>query len=463
MNGSLTENRLNYILEHLGHHFRLSEDLLSKIHYGNAGTPDNPCIQFHASEKELDLEKVIWMEGIPVLYPGSQETNSFYSFEDSNLIFHHDLLRSAFHLLSGYEEIKSGKLDEYGRFPYTESLQFQLGIIGKPVVNYYFEIILKGIEEFCGKSQIPFERKQVFSKPILMLSHDIDRLDAYSFFEAGFKLKQLLGLAPSPYGTGGKLREFITALYYFLNPFTKKNPFWSFGRMMEWERERNIRSTYYFLEKEGGRNVNSRYKFSENRIHALLRDLSAAGHEIGIHGTIQSATDQSAMNRTVNNLARVSPDPVVGIRQHYLKFTPGKTADIQNTAGLVYDASLGFAEHDGFRNSYCWPFRLYNFGSEQTMDHWEIPLTVMEGTHFYYRKLSLEAGFGSVSELLSEVLKFNGVFSLLWHNHFFDEKEFPGVTPHYLKILDLCTSKGLEGLPGKEIIDLIRNQSGSAT
>ena len=355
--------------------------------------------------------------------------------------------------------MKIGTLDEFGRFPYTDSLQYKLGIVGKPVVNYYFEIILDALDTFAKEQGIAFSRDPLLKKPLLMLSHDIDRLDAYSVFETGFKLKQLLGIAPSPYRFGGKLRDFFTSLFHFLNPFSSKNPFWSFEKMDQWERERGIKSTHFFLEREGGRNVNSRYRFHEKRIRNLVKELAEAGHEVGIHGTIQSATDQEFMDRTIGHLAEVSPNPVEGIRQHYLKFTPGLTGQIQEKAGLKYDASLGFAEHDGFRNSYCWPFKLFDHTENRILNLWEIPLTVMEGTHFYYRKLDFEEGFAAISSLASEVKRFNGVFSFLWHNHFFDEREYPGITEYYLSILDLLTSSGMEGIPGTRIIDLMHKKS----
>ena len=75
--------------------------------------------------------------------------------------------------------------------------------------------------------------------------------------------------------------------------------------------------------------------------------------------TMQSWDNPPAMNRTLDHLRAVSPEAVTGIRQHYLRFKPGQTAQIQAEAGLVYDASLGFSEHDGFRNSYCWPFKFF--------------------------------------------------------------------------------------------------------
>ena len=85
------------------------------------------------------------------------------------------------------------------------------------------------------------------------------------------------------------------------------------------------------------------------------------------------------------------------------------------------------------------------------MDLWEIPLTLMESTHFYYRKLDLESSRSAIEKLIAEVVKFNGVFSLLWHNNSFDERQIAGITAHYTGILDLCKENQMEGLTGQAI------------
>lgn len=462
MRNRLTAIQLEYVLDHLGHHAKLGDDLRLLIQYGEQALAGTPSVYFPASDAELDLDKVIRIDEIPVLYPLADNSAAFYEFKEKSLCFHHDVLKSIFHLLSGYEEVKNGARDQYGRFPYSESLQFKLGIIGKPVVNYYMEIILTGLRQFCKINGIPFQSRPLLDRPILMLSHDVDLIDAYDFKETAYKFKQLLGLADSPFKFQGKLRDACTALYHFLNPFSKKNPFWSFDKLMEWEAERGFHSSYYFLEKDG-KYDNSRYHFHKSRIRKLMGVLSSQGHEIGIHGTMQSYDKLQAMRRTVEHLRAVAPTAVTGIRQHYLRFKPNHTAQIQAEAGLSYDASLGFAECDGFRNSYCWPHKFFDFNKQRAMDYWEIPLTLMDVSHFYHRKLSNEQSREAIEKLATEVVKFNGVFSLLWHNSFFNEAEFPGITEHYTGILDLFESLGMEGITGMEIIgrmNLARDRQG---
>ncbi len=452
----LSDSKIRYILEHLGHHARISEEISSRFRFGSAPESGKALICFPSSDKELDIQKVIHIDQIPVLYPVHANQDAFFSMQQNSLVFHHDLLKSAFHLLSGYDELKSDARDEYGRFPYPSSLQHSLGTIYRPLVNYYFEVILNGIEQFCQSNGLAFERIPLLRKPILMLSHDIDFIDAYDFYETGFKFKMLLGLAKSPYSIQGRFKAAFTALYHFLNPFSRKNPFWNFDFLQRSASDRSFRSTFFFLEKDG-RNDNSRYRFHENRIRRLMAELASNGFEVGLHGTLQSARSQSSMDLTLKHLQDVSPKPVVGVRQHFLTYSLPETTRIQEQAGLQYDATLGFAQHEGFRNSYCWPFKMYDFDHDRPAEIWQIPLTAMDVTLFGYRKLDFQQTMEAITDLVQEVRKFNGVFSLLWHNSFFDELQFPGITRFYTELLDFLKDQELEGITGSEILSRMKN------
>ena len=445
MKGKITKPQIGYVLYRLARH--IDPSIFSYFRYSDEG--GSPCIIMPLSEQEQN--KVIWINSIPVLYPCTSMEDSFYRISGNNLIFNHDLFKSVFHLLSGYQEFKSNAQDEHGRFPYKESLQYKLGIVTRPIVNYYFEIIIEGIEKFCQLNGISFHRRRPFKNPVFFLSHDIDRVDCHHFYETLYKFKQFFGLEESSLSRSATLKSAFSSMYHMLSPFSKNNPFWNFDFLRKTESDLGMKSSYYFLEKDK-LHVNSRYRFSDRRIRELIHHLSSEGHEIGLHGTIQSATDQASMNRTLSHLQEVSPTPVTGIRQHYLKFQPSKTSLIQEKAGLTYDSSLGFAEHEGFRNSYCLPFRLYDFREDRMMDLWEIPLNIMDGTLFYYRKLSFEQMKLSLEQILSEVIKFNGLFSLLWHNSHFDELEFPGVTEFYIEVIQYINSQIPDSMTGNEIM-----------
>jgi hypothetical protein len=148
---------------------------------------------------------------------------------------------------------------------------------------------------------------------------------------------------------------------------------------------------------------------------------------------------------------------ISGVRQHRLMWDHPQTALIQENAGLIYDVTLGFAMHEGFRNSYCHPFRLFDFDKNRMISTWEIPLNVMDSTLFYYRHLGFEQAESVVNELIAEVKKFNGVFSLLWHNSYFNESEIPGISQFYSTLLKRISSEIPKSVTGEEIIFIIDN------
>ena len=139
---ALSESRINYILEHIGHHAPIPEALFSCFRFGSGYEDGNALVYFPLSDYEVDLSSLIHIDELPVLYPVDKKQDVFYSMRGKNLVFHHDLLKSAFHLLSGYQEYQSEDADRLGRYPFTASIQHALGITTRPLVNYYFDIII---------------------------------------------------------------------------------------------------------------------------------------------------------------------------------------------------------------------------------------------------------------------------------------------------------------------------------
>jgi hypothetical protein len=174
-----------------------------------------------------------------------------------------------------------------------------------------------------------------------------------------------------------------------------------------------------------------------------------------LHGTVRSHHSFESLVKIKKELVSVTGQDSSGIRQHRLMWKHPDTALIHEKAGFVYDATLGYAGHEGFRNSYCHPFRLFDFEKDRMLSYWEIPLNVMESTLFDYRDLNFGDALKAVDHLLSEIREFNGVFTLLWHNNYFDEIEKPGITAFYTGLLERIMSEKPEVLTGIDIIKKI--------
>lgn len=144
--------------------------------------------------------------------------------------------------------------------------------------------------------------------------------------------------------------------------------------------------------------------------------------------------------RLLNSVTRKT---TIGNRQHRLLFKHPETLRYLEGIGIKFDSSLGFASHEGFRNSFCHPFKLYDFEKDRMIDVWEFPLIVMDGTLFSYRGLDYDEAFESVLTLKKVIQKHEGLFTLLFHPDFLDEEERQGIRKFYVKVLDLLTDEGM--------------------
>jgi peptidoglycan/xylan/chitin deacetylase (PgdA/CDA1 family) len=443
MDRKLSENEIRYLLDHLASLYTGAD--LGQYLVTDEETADASLL-FPLSEKPLDESRIYTIREIPVLFPCS-ESGQWYSVEGNRVRFHHDILKSAFYLLSGYQEQISDEKDIHGRYPWKSSIQYSLGITGKPVVNYYFMEILEAFGEFCKLNGLVF-RKNVWEAPVLFLSHDVDRIRKYTFRNLVYVGLQLAGLKPAGHSFSRRLKtlaDYARGIFLF-----RRDPYWNFDELTGMERQLNISSTWFFLEKT--RRDNSRYHFSNRKIRALVATLTRSGHEVGLHGTLESSEAPDAMATGIQRLNAICDTPVKGIRQHYLRYSCPATARIQADAGLEYDATMGFAEQAGFRNSYAFPFRLYDFENDRPLDIWQIPLHVMDVTLLGYMGIPLAAVIDTIRPLLQEVIRFSGVFSLLWHNCNLDEEEFPGINVLYRELLSEIMGSGFRSLTGSQVI-----------
>ena len=403
--------------------------------------------------KQFDEAEISLTGDIPVLFPVLRGTASFTSI-NGNVIFNNDLLKSSFYLLSGYQERNPVSLDHLDRFEYQSSIQSRLNIITRPVVNYYFDEIISGIREFCRLHNIGFTKRNLFTNFAFFLTHDVDRVIYYNLNSLLNTGKQIAGFMNPGKKKSYLLKEVFNIGSHIISNPGGNDPYWNFSFLSNIEKKLGIRSAWFFLP-EDQKHIDSYYKLTDKKIIELICFLLNEGHEIGLHGTVRSYHSFESLVKIKKELVSVTGQDSSGIRQHRLMWRHPDTALIHEKAGLIYDTTLCFAGHEGFRNSYCHPFRLFDFEKERMLSYWEIPLNVMESTLFDYRYLDFGDALKAIDHLLSEIRAFNGVFTLLWHNNYFDEVEKPGITAFYTGLLERIMSEKPEVITGMDIIKKI--------
>lgn len=454
----LSKNKTDYLFDHLQQHWvpdrRVTEAFVivepgQSVPEGLAG---KIVFQFSVQDIPQPLQLGFEGEGIPVLFPLSEETSLFRMDAAGNLWFTHDYLSSAFYLLAGMQELGEGKRDLHGRFCFTDSIQYRYRFISKPVVNYYFEFLLKGFEAFASFHHFEFGRRRLFDNFGFLLSHDVDRVAYHHPRLMAYKILQIIGIKPSTDSKSKIGKQLLSGLRFHLYPGSGNDPWWNFRWMMDLEKHLGIRSAFFFLHKEEGRK-NAWYKFGEPKIKHLISELKRDKFEVGLHGTFKSVIDLRSLQCQQAELAKVYGEKPMGIRQHYLLFSHPTTFQIQEAAGLVYDSSLSFHDHDGYRNCYCYPFHPYDFEKDGPMRIWEIPLIMMEVSVLQYRQLSYPEIRKSTEGYIQEAQKFGGLFSLLWHNCRLNDDEHDGISKFYEGLLKKIVNQDPETITGQSLIE----------
>ena len=85
---------------------------------------------------------------------------------------------------------------------------------------------------------------------------------------------------------------------------------------------------------------------------------------------------------------------------------------------------------------------------------WELPLNLMDVTlnHPHYLQLSPAEVLPAIMPMVAEIIKFNGVFTMLWHNENFTAYGMKGgleifqQVASYLQMQDTCFLSGSDAL-----------------
>ncbi len=379
---------------------------------------------------EGPLRKDLVVEGVPVLFSSSDRGAAPFSEAGGRVVVGHDLVKSAFFLLSAYQEWASGQSDEWGRYPYEASIQRELGIEHVAVVNHYFTWMTQAIVRQCEIKGIEYRIKSPLGGPSLHLSHDIDSAHYFTLRKALFRCAQVFGLRKCDTSRSRLARAAAISLLRVAGLRGDPDPYWSFDAIQDNEAFVGYKSEWFFLPDDGGPFPPDYDLSADADVRKVMDQLAARGNTISLHAPINCRTSD-AYAKWLKVLQDVCPGLSRHVRQHFLAISAPSSFIAMEDAGLTADFSFGFSRHEGFRNSYCMPFHPFDHDRQRMLDLVCVPLAMMDVSCLTHRRMSYDGIFLAVGEMLDEVRLFGGVFSLLWHNSTFDEVYHPGVTKFY--------------------------------
>jgi len=342
-----------------------------------------------------------------------------------------DEIAEAFFHLARVEE-RSGPRDAHGRFPASASC---LDLRDPP---------LERLRERLGVDP-PRWRGARFA---VALTHDVDvpwRWSPGAVTGTAARLKRhALG------GRGGEALHEARALVGLpRHKLRGTDPNWSFERVMDIERSRETRSTFFVMAGHHHQADGPSPETYERVRPRLVETLVIGGAEVGLHGSYTAAEDAARLVEEKSVLEKLDGE-VHGHRYHYLRVDPERNLAPLEQAGFDYDSSLGYAAAIGFRAGIAHPFRPWDPAADRPLDLIEIPLAAMDVT-FDERYLDLSAGKAEpqVTALLEQAAEHGGGFAVLWHTDRFDRGTARGWDRLYERLIErvgdlggICLSAG---------------------
>jgi hypothetical protein len=332
-----------------------------------------------------------------------------------------DPLTSAFYMLNSLQEHTDENPDELGRFRYSSSYQSRLGNSRANLVQQCFDEISRKVGVTPRKEKTRF-----------FLSHDIDLVNG-AIIEDGFNVMKK-----------GRIDLFLGMLFRV----ALGRPDWlNMDKIMKLESEYDCKSAFFWIMNKGrinAREENADYSFQSTRIQNQFLEVEKNGFDNGLHKSLSTESFKE-------EFLKYGSKPLSN-RYHYLKYHLPHAYYAIEDAGLKLDASLGFAEEIGFRNSYGLPFNPYDLENRKPFSFVEVPLHIMDRTFFQYKKSTVERAEKDIFEFF-EMNRENCVLSVLWHNNFFTDYKFKGYLALYKKILAYIKENECKTISQQEIIN----------
>jgi hypothetical protein len=333
---------------------------------------------------------------------------------------HKDAIASIFYMMNCIQEWNASPqdFDAIGRYKYEASFQFKHGLITQNLVQHEMDAL------YAKWNIKPLKEKSVF-----FLSHDIDTLYG-SFLQDGFWAVK-------------NLKPLVVLRLLFMELI--RRPHWrNMDRIIRLHDQYDVRSTFFWLVNRGKDEsgiMNADYNIVKEK--ELMELVVESGNVNGLHKSCSPMSIDSEL---------IKGDFNSGFnRYHFLNFRAHSDWQKIENSSLSFDASLGFAEHFGFRNSYGKAFQPYDIEQDKPFNFIEAPLHFMDGTFQKYMHYPVEKISDAIIELYNRN-PYNCDFSVLWHNTFFTDYKYGEYLAQYKRLLEFIYEEKIPCLVPEEII-----------
>jgi hypothetical protein len=308
-----------------------------------------------------------------------------------------DLLASLVLVLSRFEETLPVPRDEHGRFSAFSSIAWQDRFLHRPIVDEWGFALADELHRLLPGW------KPVKKSLRVKLGHDVDELGLP--FHPRTMIAHILRRR-SPRASFCDLRAFVAGKETTYQKLLRE--------LVSLAKRRNLDTAVYWKCTGAGPH-DTGYNPQHPSVKSMISSFREMRVELGVHPSYQSYDSPARFRREIADLRDLLGDNPLGGRQDFLRWRPDTWVQWE-AAGMAYDASVGFADHIGFRAGTCHPYHPWLLSLGREAELLEIPLLVMDSTLLGYMRLQPAQTLEIVRDCIARCRTVGGVFTLVWHN-----------------------------------------------
>jgi hypothetical protein len=404
-------SRLEYIVQvlmnALGVEYKVTVDQLefsthneAKINYSS----DSISSSFQIVPVELLFENTIVEQSIDCTK--WNELTAFYKTSSPDFPF--DIFAASFYLITRYEEYLPHQLDSYGRYGHENSVAFKQNFLHQPMVNLWLQEFKKALKQ---KFPLLVFKPAAFS---FVPTYDVDI--AWSYMNKGFTRNAAGALKAMAKGEWSMVKERVSVLQG-----KQPDPFNIYELLDELHSRFKLNSVYFFLLAEKQKGYDKNISPQKKELQELILK-QASKSEVGIHPSWQSGDDESFLKKEILQLKKITGKEVTSSRQHYIRLKLPDTYRQLISAGIERDYSMGYGSINGFRASYCLPYKWYDLQKDEVTSLTIYPFCYMEANSYYEQHFSLQQATEELEDYNKRVRQVDGMLITIMHNHLLGDK-----------------------------------------
>ncbi|MGE0755926.1 MAG: hypothetical protein AB7F89_02270 [Pirellulaceae bacterium] len=161
------------------------------------------------------------------------------------------------------------------------------------------------------------------------------------------------------------------------------------------------------------------FRGKQRPVSDVIRELAREGWDVGIHGSIESATNLRVAAEERERLCEMAGVEITSGRQHYLTYRSPLTARIHEAIGVRADSSLGSnVTPVCYRCGLGLPYPMYDHGADRPMNLIQVPLIAQDNPLLAAAGFDIDRATEMVVTALRAAAERGSMLTLLFHtNH----------------------------------------------